>query len=149
MKWNKVQVSSKKRQAWNVCWTLTVFHSASNTGGAAERGHVTFFNDVMFYEKPIKWLIRYFPGDLDIKRPILAIQISSLFDSELRTPSLVYAKKFGLAFEVKLRLCLMVCWGSEGMPWMLLLVIQFLYLSVSGLSSQTESNVNDLLFGQH
>jgi len=55
----------------------------------------------MFYEKPIKWLIRYFPEDLDLKRPILAIQISSLFYSELRTPSLVYAIQNGLAFEVK------------------------------------------------
>jgi len=31
----------------------------------------------------------------------LAIQISSLFYSELRTPSLVYAIQNGLAFEVK------------------------------------------------
>jgi len=38
------------------------------------------------------WLIRDFPKDLGKKRPILATQISSLFDSELRTPSLVYAK---------------------------------------------------------
>ena len=38
-----------------------------------------------------KWLIRDFPKDLGIKRSILATQISSLFDSELRTPSLVYA----------------------------------------------------------
>ena len=38
-----------------------------------------------------KWLIRDFPKDLGIKRLILATQISSLFDSELRTPSLVYA----------------------------------------------------------
>ena len=35
--------------------------------------------------------MRDFPKDLGIKRPILANQISSLFDSELRTPSLVYA----------------------------------------------------------
>jgi len=52
-----------------------------------------------------KWLIRDFPKDLGIKGPILATQISSLFDSEPRTPSLVYAI-FGLAFEVKLKLCL-------------------------------------------
>jgi len=36
-----------------------------------------------------------------MKGPILATQISSLFDSELRTPSLVYVM-FGLAFKVKL-----------------------------------------------
>jgi len=48
-----------------------------------------------------KWLIRDFPKDLGIKRPILVTQISSLFDSQLRTPSLVYTM-FGLAFEVKL-----------------------------------------------
>jgi len=32
----------------------------------------------------------------------LAIQISSLFYSELRTPSLVYAIQNGLTFEVKI-----------------------------------------------
>jgi len=37
-----------------------------------------------------------------MKRPILAIQNSSLFNSELRTPFLVYAIQNGLAFEVKI-----------------------------------------------
>jgi len=48
-----------------------------------------------------KWLIRVFPNDLSIKGPILATQISSLFASELRTPSLVYVIICGSAFEVK------------------------------------------------
>jgi len=38
-----------------------------------------------------KWLIREFPEDLGIKEAISATQFSSLFDYELRTPSLVYA----------------------------------------------------------
>ena len=42
------------------------------------------------------------PNNLGIKRLILVAKFSSLFDSELRTPSLVYAIIFGLAFEVKL-----------------------------------------------
>ena len=47
-----------------------------------------------------KWLIREFPENLGIKHAILATQISSLFNSELRTPSLVYAIQNGLAIEV-------------------------------------------------
>ena len=38
-----------------------------------------------------KWLIREFPADLGIKAAILAAQGSSLYDYELRAPSLVYA----------------------------------------------------------
>ena len=38
-----------------------------------------------------KWLIREFPEELCIKEAILATQFSSLFDYELRAPSLVYA----------------------------------------------------------
>jgi len=38
-----------------------------------------------------KWLIREFPEELGIKEAILATQFSSLFDYELRAPSLVYA----------------------------------------------------------
>ena len=38
-----------------------------------------------------KWLIREFPEDLSMKEAISASQGSSLFDYELRTPSLDYA----------------------------------------------------------
>ena len=96
-----------------------------------------------------KWLIRDFPKDLGIKRPILATQISSLFDSELKTPSLVYA----------------IIWFShwskiEALPRSILRLGRntgsfccnrrcFSTALYSSLSPQTKSNVNDLFFGQH
>ena len=96
-----------------------------------------------------KWLIRGFPKDLGIKRPILATQISSLFDSELTTPSLVYA----------------IIWFShwskiEALPCSILRLGRDTVsaansnpgsreFTVSSLSPQTGNNVNDLFFGQH
>jgi len=54
--------------------------------------------------------------------------------------------KFGLAIEVKVRLCLAVFWGSEGMLRVLLQVLSCYTVFSNSLSPQTKSNVNDLFF---
>jgi len=58
-------------------------------------------------------------------------------------------QKFGLAIEVKVRLCLGVFWGSEGILWVLLQVLLLITAFSNSLSPQTKNNVNDLFFGQH
>ena len=97
-----------------------------------------------------KWLIRDFPEDLGIKQAILFTQISLLFNSELRTPSLVYAifewfshwSKFEALPHGMLRL------GRYAMS-AVDKIITVLVAVVDGLSPQTKSNVNDLFFSQH
>jgi len=114
-------------QHWRRCWTL--------------RCNVLWGTN--------KWLISDFPEDLDIKRLILATQTSSLFDSELRTPSLVYAIQNGLAFEVKLRLYLISILARRIVVSAATWSGAVSQVTFSSVSSQTKSNVNDLFFGQH
>jgi len=62
-------------------------------------------NDIMerYWWTTNKRLTRGFSSRIEYKKPDFGNeQFSSLFDSELRTPSLVFAIICGLAFEVKL-----------------------------------------------